>query len=64
MIYCLSIITLREKAYAEVGWLAFELLAGNQKSTGTSPVGIIGYDKSVESESILRKSMIHSHYSI
>jgi hypothetical protein len=38
----------------EVGWCSFELLAGNQKSTGASPVGIIGYDKSVESDSILK----------
>jgi hypothetical protein len=34
------IITSREKARLEVGWLSFELLAGNQKSIGASPVGI------------------------
>jgi hypothetical protein len=28
------------KARLEVGWLSFELLAGNQNSTGASPVGI------------------------
>jgi hypothetical protein len=36
----LSIITPREKARVEVGWLSFELLAVNQNSTGASPVGI------------------------